>query len=61
LNATAICFSQTTGTISGTVYLAPSKQPMHNARIILSPLGRSVDSGEDGKFEFRDGRQAPIK
>jgi iron complex outermembrane receptor protein len=45
---------QTSGTITGTVYLDSTGQPMHAARVILSPLGRSVDSGEDGKYEFRD-------
>lgn len=50
----AVCFSQSGGIISGTVYLEPSRQPMHNARIILSPLGRSADSDENGRFEFRD-------
>jgi iron complex outermembrane receptor protein len=27
---------------------------MHAARVILSPLGRSVDTDEEGKYEFRD-------
>jgi iron complex outermembrane receptor protein len=54
LTSTSDCFGQSGGTIRGTVRLEPSKQPTHNARMILSPLGRSTDSGEDGKFEFRD-------
>jgi iron complex outermembrane receptor protein len=49
------CLSaQSTGTVSGTVYLDPAGDPMHNARVILMPLGRSVDSGDDGKYEFAD-------
>ena len=27
---------------------------MHGIRVILSPLGKSIDSSEDGKYEFRD-------
>jgi iron complex outermembrane receptor protein len=54
LSVAAVCLGQSTATIGGTVHLGPSGQPMHNARIILSPLGRSVDSDDEGKFEFRD-------
>src|SRR5258705_9497082 len=46
--------AQSTGTVSGSISLATSGQPMHGIRIILSPLGRSVDSSDEGKYEFRD-------
>src|SRR5215212_4950207 len=48
------CIAQSTGNINGSVSLTPSGQPMHGIRLILSPLGKSVDSGEDGTYEFRD-------
>jgi iron complex outermembrane recepter protein len=54
LSFAGVCQSQSTGTISGTVYLASPNQPMHAVRVILSPLGRSVDSNEEGKYEFRN-------
>jgi iron complex outermembrane receptor protein len=50
--ATGLC--QSGGTIGGTVSMEPSGKPIHNARIILSPSGRSVDSEDDGSYEFRD-------
>ncbi|MGH9675210.1 MAG: carboxypeptidase-like regulatory domain-containing protein, partial [Bryobacteraceae bacterium] len=50
----AIGHAQSTGTINGTVTLEATRQPMHAARIILSPLGRSVESDEEGRYEFRD-------
>lgn len=46
--------AQTGGTINGTVTLEATGQPMHAARIVLSPLGRHVDSDEEGRYEFRD-------
>lgn len=47
-------FAQATGTISGTVYLESTGQPVHAARVTLSSRGRHVDSNDDGKYEFRD-------
>jgi iron complex outermembrane recepter protein len=45
-------FAQTSGTIRGTVTVEGASNPTHATRIVLSPLGRSVDSDEEGKFEF---------
>ncbi len=43
-----------TGTIAGTVYLERTGEPLHGVRVVLSPVGRSVESGEDGKYEFQN-------
>lgn len=48
-----VCYAQT-ATISGTVTLDTTGEPMHGARVILSPSGRSTDSSDDGKYEFRN-------
>ena len=41
-----------TGTIKGSVTLATSGDPLHHARVLLLPLGRSVDTNEQGQYEF---------
>ena len=46
--------AQSNGTIGGTVYLDPGGDPMHNARVVLSPLGRTTDSDDAGKYAFQD-------
>jgi iron complex outermembrane receptor protein len=48
----ATCSAQTAGTISGTVSLESTGQAMHGAKVTLSPLGRTTDSSDDGKYEF---------
>ena len=45
---------QSPGVINGTVTIDTTGQPMHATRINLSPLGRHVDSDDEGKYEFRD-------
>lgn len=52
--ATYPVLAQSSGTISGTVTFESSGQPTHGARLTLSPLGRTTDSAEDGRYEFRD-------
>lgn len=47
-----VAAGQSTGTVSGTVLVDTSGEPMHAARVILSPLGRSADTDEGGKYEF---------
>jgi len=44
--------AQSTGTVRGTVTLESNGGPMHNARVLLSPLGRSVETGQDGVYEL---------
>lgn len=48
-------FSQaTTGTIRGTVTLEANGGALHKARVLLLPLGRTVETGEDGAYEFKN-------
>jgi len=49
---TSLGQAQTSGTIRGTVSIEGSSGPIHATRIVLSPLGRSVDSDDAGSFEF---------
>lgn len=44
--------AQTSGAIHGKVSIEGAKGPIHAIRIVLSPLGRSVDSDDEGNFEF---------
>jgi iron complex outermembrane recepter protein len=46
--------SQTTGTIRGTVSLAANDSRLHHATVRIVQLRRSVETAEDGSFEFRD-------
>ena len=46
--------AQTGGTIKGTVSLEATGQPTHGARLTLSPLGRTTDSTDEGKYEFQN-------
>ncbi len=41
-----------TGTIKGSVTLATSGDALHHARVLLLPLGRSVDTNEQGQYQF---------
>jgi hypothetical protein len=46
--------AQSGAAVSGTVTLESTGQPMHAARVLLSPLGKHVDSDEQGKYEIRN-------
>lgn len=48
----ALCSAQS-GSITGAVTLEATGDPMHGARIVLSPTGRSADSDDNGRYEFR--------
>lgn len=50
----APCRAQSGGTIRGVVSFETSGDPIHAARVVLSPLGRSVDTDDDGRYEFID-------
>ena len=52
LTISPMCFAQSTGSIQGTVTIEGSGEPMHAARVTLSPLGRSTDTEDDGSFQF---------
>ncbi|MCI0392642.1 MAG: TonB-dependent receptor [Acidobacteria bacterium] len=46
--------AQGMGTIKGAVTLANSSKPVHNVRITIIQLKRSVETGEDGTYEFQN-------
>ncbi len=54
LGMTLIVFGQSTGELRGTVTLGDTGKPVHNVRITIIQLKRSIETGEDGKFEFND-------
>jgi iron complex outermembrane recepter protein len=45
---------QSTGHLRGKVTLSTSQDPVHNATVILVPLGRSVQTDSEGTYEFLD-------
>lgn len=47
-------FAQSTATLRGTVTLGESGKPVHNVLITILQLKRTVDTDDDGKFEFQD-------
>lgn len=40
------------GTVSGTVTLAATGKPVHHASVLLLPLGRVMESDDDGRYRF---------
>jgi iron complex outermembrane receptor protein len=42
------------GTLKGTVTLAANGDPLHKASVMIVQLRRSVETGEDGAFEFQN-------
>lgn len=46
--------AQTVGSISGTVTVEATGDPMHAASVILTPSGRKVDTDESGRFSFQN-------
>lgn len=47
-------WAQSSGTITGMVTVEATGEAMHGARVVLSPLGLSVDSDDDGRYTFRN-------
>ncbi len=47
-------FAQTTGVIKGVVILEERNLALHHAAVLISQLGRSLETNEDGTFEFRN-------
>lgn len=50
----ASAFGQSTGAIRGRVTIEDKELPIHNVIILITQLNRSVESDEDGKYEFKD-------
>jgi iron complex outermembrane receptor protein len=46
--------AQNTGTIRGTVSLKADNSRLHNASVVITQLRRSVETGPEGTFEFRN-------
>jgi iron complex outermembrane recepter protein len=46
--------AQSTGTIKGTVSLAEKDLTLPHVTVLVSQLGRSVETGDDGAFEFQN-------
>jgi hypothetical protein len=46
-------FAQDSGTIRGTATLAENELTLPHVVILISELGRSVETGDDGIFEFQ--------
>jgi len=53
LGGTGICVAQL-GTIKGTVSLESTGKPMHAAHVLLSPVGKSMLTNDEGEYEFRE-------
>jgi iron complex outermembrane receptor protein len=49
---TPVAFAQNTGTIRGTVTLAEKDLTLPHVTVVISQLGRSIETSEDGTFEF---------
>ena len=46
--------AQSTATLRGTVTLGDSGKPVHNVLITILQLKRTVDTDDDGKYEFQN-------
>ena len=42
------------GTVRGVVTLKDKGTGLHNARVVLSPLGRAMETDNNGEYEFRN-------
>jgi iron complex outermembrane receptor protein len=47
-------FTQSTGSIRGTITAGTAGHRLHGASVLLVPLGRSVRTDDNGQFEFRN-------
>ncbi len=52
--APAVAQISGSGTVRGTITLAERGTPLHHATVVLAPLGRMAESGEDGTYSFSD-------
>lgn len=50
--ATAGAQTRSAGTLTGKVVFAKSGAPIHKARILITEVGRSTETAEDGTFQF---------
>jgi iron complex outermembrane receptor protein len=54
LSSVPVSFAQTGGKLRGTVTIGDSGTPVHNVTITILQLKRSVETDEEGKYEFTD-------
>lgn len=47
-------FAQSNSTLRGAVTISSTGKPVHNARVIITQLKRSVETKEDGTYEFQN-------
>jgi iron complex outermembrane receptor protein len=50
----ALSLAQSTGTLRGTVTLETSGKPVHGVIVTILKLNRSVNTDDDGSYEFKD-------
>src|SRR5215203_5582482 len=53
-SACCLCYSQSTGSIRGSVSFESGATSAHDATVHLEPLGTTARTGADGSFEFRN-------
>ncbi|MEX2261720.1 MAG: TonB-dependent receptor [Bryobacteraceae bacterium] len=53
LLAAAAAFAQAGGTLRGTVTLESNGGPIHHASVLIVQLGRSAETDDEGRYEFR--------
>jgi Carboxypeptidase regulatory-like domain len=46
--------AQSTGTLRGTVTFSNTGKPIHNVRVTITQLKRSVLTNDDGTYEFQN-------
>ncbi|MBI4471148.1 MAG: hypothetical protein HY646_00675, partial [Acidobacteria bacterium] len=46
--------AQSRGTIRGTVSLEEKNLVLHHVKVLIVQLGQSVETAEDGTYEFKD-------
>src|ERR1044072_1500241 len=54
LGSVPVSLAQTGAKLTGTVTIGDSGTPVHNVTITILQLKRSVETGEDGKYQFAD-------
>jgi iron complex outermembrane receptor protein len=49
----SLALAQPTGAVRGTVVLDATSEPLHGTRVTLTPLGRTLDTDDAGRYEFQ--------
>ncbi|MEP7271416.1 MAG: TonB-dependent receptor [Acidobacteriota bacterium] len=51
---TSVAFGQSSGTVRGVITLEDTGKPLHNIQVTILQTRRTVMTGEDGVYEFKD-------